>query len=352
MGRFEVVEHLPNAELNQAINEAQKTDEIYLVRRLCFVKNLYAGMTQQQAGEAVGVSQPTSSRWARAWNAGGVAGLRPRFGGGRPPKLTPAQWAELCVTLEEGQPWTPRAIHALIEDRYGVTYHPTHLARKLRAAGMHYAKPRPMDPRRPENAEEILAERLAKALGEEGTDETESEKDEPVVLGFFDEAWPQPFENSQRMWSFDRTVTIEKPLVTFPWRSIGFYALIGQSVITFKKKLVKETISEALEEIREQNPVGRILLVADNDSTHHARLTQQRADELGIEFVFIPPYSPTLNAIEPLWKSTKRDISPEIFDDKDHFRDFLTDTFLELSNRVSFAANWIEMFLPDIQVLR
>ena len=29
--------------------------------------------------------------------------------------------------------------------------------------------------------------------------------------GFFDEAWPQPFENSQRMWSFDRTVTIKKP---------------------------------------------------------------------------------------------------------------------------------------------
>ena len=68
----------------------------------------------------------------------------------------------------------------------------------------------------------------------------------------FDESWPQPFENSQRMWSFDRTVTIEKPLVTFPWRSIGFYALTGQSVITFKKRLVKETIVKALEEIREQ----------------------------------------------------------------------------------------------------
>lgn len=154
------------------------------------------------------------------------------------------------------------------------------------------------------------------------------------------------------MWSFDRTVMIEKPLVTFPWRSIGFYALTGQSVITFKKKVVKETISEALEEIREQNPVGRILLVADNDSTHHARLTQHRADELGIEFVFIPPYSPTLNAIEPLWKSTKRKISPEIYADEEDFREFLTDTFLTLSTRVSFAEDWIGTFLPNIQVLR
>jgi len=154
------------------------------------------------------------------------------------------------------------------------------------------------------------------------------------------------------MWSFDRTVTIEKPLVTFPWRSIGFYALTGQSVITFKKELVKETIVEALEEIREQNPAGRILLVADNYGSHHAQFTQQRADELGIEFVFIPPYSPTLNAIEPLWKDLKRDVSPEIFENKDHFRMFLTETFLRLSHRLSFASDWIETFLPDVQMLR
>ncbi len=68
----------------------------------------------------------------------------------------------------------------------------------------------------------------------------------------------------------------------------------------FKQWLFKETIVEALEEIREQNPVGRILLVADNYSSHHAKLTRRRADELGIEFVFILTYSPTFNAIEPL----------------------------------------------------
>ena len=104
--------------------------------------------------------------------------------------------------------------------------------------------------------------------------------------------------------------------------------------------------------IRKQNPVGRILLVADNYGSHHAKLTQQRASELGIEFVFIPPYSPTLNAIEPLWKSLKRDISPEIYQNESHFREFLTETFLRLSHRVSFAADWIETFLPNIQRLR
>lgn len=180
--RFNVAEHLSERELDAAINEAQKADEARLVRRLCFVKNLYAGDILEEAARRVGVSQANSSRWAHAWNDTSVDGLRPSFGGGRPPKLSDEQFAELCEILEEGQPWTPRAIHALIEERYGVTYDPAHLSRKLRESGMYYAKPRPMDPRSPDNADEILAERLAEALDEKEVDEQE---DDPVVLGFF-----------------------------------------------------------------------------------------------------------------------------------------------------------------------
>ena len=180
--RAELHRHLSERELDKAIDDAQKADETRLVRRLCFVKNLYAGETRTEAGRRVGVSQPTSSRWARAWNHAGVDGLRPSFGGGRPSKLTSQQFTELCDLLEKGQPWTPKAIHALIAERYDLTYDPAHLSRKLRTTGMQYAKPRPMDPRRPDNADEVLAERLSEALGEK---EDREEEDGPVVLGFF-----------------------------------------------------------------------------------------------------------------------------------------------------------------------
>ena len=340
-----ITKHLSVEELDQAIDEAQQAGEARLVRRLCFVKNLYVGDSPTKAGEGVGVSQSTSDRWARAWNQAGVDGLRPRFAGGRPAKLSTAQFEELFALLEEGQPWTPQQIDELLWERYGVTYDRTHLARLLRDSGMQYAKPRPMDPRQPPDAEADFRERLGEAL-------TKRPRDEPLVLGFFDVSWPQPFDNSQRMWSYDRTVEIEKPLMTMPVKTLGFYALLGKSTLIFRKKKKKEDICAALEAIREQNPVGRILLIADNDGGHHAKLTQQRADELGIEFVFIPPYSPSFNAIEPLWKSLKRRISPEIFEDKEHFKRYVADTFLELSKRLGFANSWIEKFLPDIQTLR
>ena len=48
----------------------------------------------------------------------------------------------------------------------------------------------------------------------------------------------------------------------------------------------------------------------------------------------------------------KREISPEIYEYEDHFRQFLTETFLRLSRRGSFADDRIETFLPNIQRLR
>jgi hypothetical protein len=54
----DILRHLSEAELDQAISNAQTADETRLVRRLCFVKNLYAGDTREEAGRCVGVSQP------------------------------------------------------------------------------------------------------------------------------------------------------------------------------------------------------------------------------------------------------------------------------------------------------
>ncbi|PSP40240.1 hypothetical protein BRC68_18310 [Halobacteriales archaeon QH_6_64_20] len=84
----------------------------------------------------------------------------------------------------------------------------------------------------------------------------------------------------------------------------------------------------------------------------HLIVREDRVDELAIEFVFIPPYSPTLNAIEPLWEAIKRETSPTIFETKDYFREFLTEAFLRLSHQLSFAVDWTETFLPDVQKLR
>lgn len=179
--RAVVERHLSDEELRDAI---KKADDRRVVRRLCFVSNLYAGDTIEEAAHRVGASQGIGSEWLARWNEDGSRGLTPRFGGGKPPKLSHQQSRDLQRLLEEGQPWTTGEITRLIADEFGISYHPGHVRRICRMVyGMSYAIPRLETPSRPENTEEILAERLGEALGE-GEDEEAVDPGE-TVLGFF-----------------------------------------------------------------------------------------------------------------------------------------------------------------------
>jgi transposase len=181
--RAHVEKHLTEEELRDAI---KKADDRRVVRRLCFVRNLSAGDTIEMAAWRVGASQGIGSEWLTRWNEDGPAGLIPRFGGGRPPKLTHQESRDLQRLLEDGQPWTSNEITQLIEEEFGVSYHPGHVQRMLRNTyGMSYAIPRPETPTRPANAEEILAERLDDALGEIEADAEEAADPGETVLGFF-----------------------------------------------------------------------------------------------------------------------------------------------------------------------
>jgi hypothetical protein len=55
------------------------------------------------------------------------------------------------------------------------------------------------------------------------------------------------------------------------------------------------------------------VIVLDNYAVHHAQLVKQRSAALkmaGVSFFFIPPYSPELNLIEPLWRQVKHQDLP------------------------------------------
>jgi transposase len=251
----EIKRHLSPEELDEAINQAQQADEPRLVRRLTCIKNLYAGDTLGEAAWRVGVDTSAVSRWTDDWNDHGVDGLRPSFGGGRPPKLSETQQQRLKRVLAEFQPWTTTEVKLLIEDAFDVSYSERHIARLLRQFDMNYAIPRPEAPERPDNAEEILDERLQEALDELTDDNDEDEDlvtDGGIVVGFLDEAWPQPTDNRRRLWAFGPpTLRKETPTENFDDAVIGFYALNGESVVQCKPDVSKESIADVFMRIRE-----------------------------------------------------------------------------------------------------
>jgi transposase len=56
------------------------------------------------------------------------------------------------------------------------------------------------------------------------------------------------------------------------------------------------------------------VIVLDNYSVHHSQPVKDKMPALqaaGVRFFFLPPYSPEMNAIEPIWRQTKYQDLPE-----------------------------------------
>jgi len=257
---------------------------------LGFLKNLYYGDSIVEAADREGRSAATGGRWAEAWNKGGLDGLMPSFGGGRPPKLDEDEQEELLEMLRDGQPWKSQEIQHLLTEEFDVEYHPDYLGKFLRELGLSYAKPQPKRPHRPENPEEILDERVGDALDEDDSPHNKQQGDDEegwvvdddvctdggTVLGLFDASQPQPYDNSRRVWYVDDP-HVERPLVKTEDSAVGFYALNGESTVCWKETEEKERICEVLEAVREQNPLAGILLVLDKHGSHVCQHTRKRA---------------------------------------------------------------------------
>lgn len=83
---------------------------------------------------------------------------------------------------------------------------------------------------------------------------------------------------------------------------------------TFKDFLFQIVI-QANVRLNNNGKKRKILLVLDNAKYHHALLLQSWLHSISdiLELFFLPPYSPDLNAIEMLWKKTRRSVTHNRF---------------------------------------
>ena len=170
--------------------------------------------------------------------------------------------------------------------------------------------------------------------------------DGDVIIGFLDEASPQTTANTQRLWSFGKP-KICKNTSKFKLNVAGFYAINGVSVIDCIENSKKEHICEFLERIRYLNPNTRIVIVLDRYASHRAKMTRECAKNLGMDLVYLPPYSPHLNPIELIWKSIKRIISNTFIINVGHMKNVIDRHFIKYSSQLSFAKAWIGTFLSE-----
>ena len=93
------------------------------------------------------------------------------------------------------------------------------------------------------------------------------------------------------------------------------------------------TVCELIEKIRNQYVEDSITLILDNARYQRCKAVMQKADELNIELLFLPSYSPNLNLIERLWKLVKkRCLANRYYENFDKFKNAIDHCLDKLSN--------------------
>jgi transposase len=107
------------------------------------------GWKQKDIAAAFGVTEGAVSQWLKKARTQGVQALRHQPAPGAAPKLSPEQQAQLPALLAKGaeafgfrgQVWTTERVAQMIQQQFGVSYHPAHCSRLLRRLKWSRQKP-------------------------------------------------------------------------------------------------------------------------------------------------------------------------------------------------------------------
>jgi transposase len=298
-------------QLELTLRQAFRAGDLALVKRVTVLLEIARGESMVAATTHVGVSRATGYSWLRALLAGGPAGLRVRWRGGRPAKLTATQRQRLAEIVTAGPAaagfatgcWHALLIQQVVEQEFGVLYNVHYLAHLLHTLGFSFQKAR------------FVADHL-------------DEVRRATWLAYTWPAWRAQAAAAGGLLLFGDEASFAQ------WGSLGYtWAPIGQQPVvktTGRRKAYKvfglieffsgrlfyrghtgkfnaDSYIAFLREVLEQT-TEPLFLVQDGAPYHRAALVQAFVEQHQgrLHVTQLPSYSPDYNPIEFLWRATKR----------------------------------------------
>jgi transposase len=129
------------------------------------------------------------------------------------------------------------------------------------------------------------------------------------------------------IWCFER-VFVRTPAGRKRFNVLGALNAISHEVITVTNDsyITATQVCELLQKLADLGLMIPITLVLDNARYQKCEVVQSLAETLGIELLYIPPYSPNLNLIERMWKFVKKKcLYAKYYEDFSQFSTAITD---------------------------
>lgn len=137
------------------------------------------------------------------------------------------------------------------------------------------------------------------------------------------------------LWCFAR-VFIQAPSGRQRFNVLGALHAISWQVLTITNEtyINAESVAALLRQIAMAFGDLPITIVLDNARYQRCRLIITLAAELGIELLFLPPYSPNLNLIERLWKFVKKEcLYSKYYEKFEPFKNAILDCLAETGGK-------------------
>jgi len=298
-----------------------------LRERLEMIALADAGWNVPRIARHQAVHEQTVRKHVKAFLAGGFDRLADRPRPGRPRRLTDAHLAALEHVLDTTErTWTLPQLVAWLDREHGVRVHPDYLRGLLKRRHFRWKRTKRSlrhkgDPDRRAAAELELARLRRRA------------RQGAIDLYYLDQAGFAPTLPTGYTWArvgVRKLVRYEAPerrrvnvvgalapaapggprlVFESRRRDQGRYDAVAH--LRFVREGVAELPPAAPADYRRCRPC---VIVLDNYAVHHSQVVTAELPTLqaqGIEFYFLPSYSPELNAIEPLWRQVKYQDLPE-----------------------------------------
>jgi transposase len=281
----------------------------HFVRRKALVMVLKSqSISHQKIAEIAGVCENTVRNYFEAYLEKGLKSVTTTNFNQPESKLTPFESA-IKKYFKKTPPSTITQACSDILKLTGVSLKNTQMRAYIKSLGIEYRKVKPI----PAKAD-IVAQK--KFHDEELQPRLEEAKAGKRTVFFVDAAHFVLGAFLGCLWSF-RRVFIRTPSGRQRFNVLGALNAVTKQLLTITNAeyITSTQVCDLLKKIAASTSKP-ITVVLDNARYQRCKLVMELAKELGIELLFLPPYSPNLNLIERLWKLVKKECLYSIYYEK------------------------------------
>lgn len=306
----------------------KQTREKRVADRIKSVLMIHFGFTYDQIRKALLLDEITVRRYYKHYQENGLPGLLAyRYTGGTS-RLTTVQEKELKHFFTANTPQTAASVVNHIQRTYEIPYSVNGVTKLLHRLGFVYKKPKIV----PGKVDKLKQEAFLQTY-----QETKAQLGPNDHLYFIDSTHPTHNTTLSYGWILKGKKN-DKFIKTNSGRdrlnlngALRFNDKIA--IVLDEKTINKEATIHLLETIKHKQKTGKVYIILDNASYHHAKLVKRWIfHHPRFKLLFLPAYSPNLNLIERLWRLFHQKITyNHYFETLDEFKTQTFDFFKNLN---------------------